>query len=1196
MPSSKLFYPSFAVVLLTLCPAGPRTRPVGPAAGGERGAHAGPDPAWMAVVNARIRDGGHRFFPGAGGFRAEVAERGLTARFDDAGARITGPGHEGDHPVTVRAARVGRPGRVEGITGVAPGLGECQEGKVDPVGACIPRLEYAAGGVTEWWEAGPKGLEQGWVVAERPAGDGPLWIDVEVANADAVVQGAQVRLLGDDGDALVVRGLAAQDARGDDVPLRFQGTDDGFRVVVDDEGAEYPIVVDPVYTGEDWSVHGVGGDELGFVVGGAGDTNGDGYDDVLVGSSSATYLFEGSASGVGTSAVATLLVASDGDATGAAGDVNGDGYGDVLVRGRLHVGGAAGLSEAASISLNGDVVPAGDVDGDGYDDVAVGYLCRNGDDEGHYAYCLDVHLGSSGGVVSTAAWTVSEGASYEVVGSAAAAGDVNGDGLGDLILGVLCGEGTAYDPRTGTHRILWVGLAAVYTGRSHAILLGTQDGAYGSAVSGAGDVDGDGYDDVLVGKPPTTDSASDGGRIYVYPGSADGTLTTTMTGFAGESDAVIGDAVSAAGDVNGDGFADVLLGDGVYLGSSSGLDSARVTTLVGTGAGVGDVNGDGYDDVAAGESTYQLPLGDGTDSGAAWVYMGSPGGPVAPSTPVTMQGEHLGAALAAADVDGDGYDDLIIGAYGYDEFRGEAMVYPGGASGLGSTPAVTLFGAEVGDCFGISVAPAGDTNGDRRADVIIGASGAGEYGEAYVYVGSETGISDSPTVTLSGDLVAKSFGRRVSGIGDADADGYDDVAVGAGEESNQVRTFAGSALGTQPGVTRSLGFRSTPTAIAAAGDVNRDGYGDMVVGCEDDSDDGAAFLYLGSATGTAGSAEVTLYGEHGLEMFGHAVAGVGDVDGDGYDDVAVGAPGRAHVYAFRGRSSGLDPAAVSALDGTTGSAFGTWIGGAGDVDGDGFDDVAVASAGDAGVFVYPGSSGGVGGEAVHSATGLAGLGDVVVRADFNGDGLSDVAGGEAASDLYGGDVSAWYGCIDADRDGFCVAEDCDDADPAVQVFFFADADGDGYGNAGAPSASCVLSEGYVVDKSDCNDAEPSVHPAAVEVCNNVDDDCDGHKDEGAVDRFIWYADADGDGHPGDGDPVFACDEPEGYTEPAATADCDDFDLHVYPGAPDPPGDGVDQNCNGLPCGCAATPAGASAAFTLLGALLARRRRSAATAR
>ena len=451
----------------------------------------------------------------------------------------------------------------------------------------------------------------------------------------------------------------------------------------------------------------------------------------------------------------------------------------------------------------------------------------------------------------------------------------------------------------------------------------------------------------------------------------------------------------------------------------------------------------------------------------------------------------------------------------------------------------------------------------------------------------------------------------------------------------------------------------------------------MVVGCEDDAEAGAAFVYLGSTFGTTDAGATTLEGEDEGDRFGHAVSGVGDVDGDGYDDVAVGAPDhdslRGRVYVYAGSVGGSSPTALDVVDGSsaspTPSYLGTWVSGVGDLDGDGFDDLALAAPGDEAVFVYPGGGSGLGSSPVLSATGLDALEDAVAWGDFNGDGLLDLARGDSSYGASGGRAGAWYGCVDADLDGRCVAVDCDDADPAVQDLYFADRDGDGYGDPDSPSDSCVPRDGYVEDQSDCDDSRASVNPGQDEICNDIDDDCDGSSDQdsvdasswspdhdldgygaadvqfwgcspspsyvhehsdcndltalvnpaadevcnridddcdggvdegGALDALTWYPDADADGYTGPGDPVASCDEPEGYSE-AAEDDCDDTDPDVYPGAGDPPGDGIDQNCNGRdtpgqPCGCGATPAGASAAFTLLGALLARRRRSTATAR
>ena len=362
------------------------------------------------------------------------------------------------------------------------------------------------------------------------------------------------------------------------------------------------------------------------------------------------------------------------------------------------------------------------------------------------------------------------------------------------------------------------------------------DALFGVPARTAGDVNGDGFSDVIVGAAQYDNGQTDEGRAFVYHGSATGlSPTADWTAESDQANALFGSSVGTAGDVNGDGFSDVIVGapkydngqtdEGrafVYQGSATGLSTTPDWTAEGNQAvaqfGVqvgtaGDVNGDGYSDVIVGAWFYDNGE---TDEGRAFVYHGSSTGLSTGSADWTAEGDQANAIFGravgtAGDVNGDGYSDVIVGARRYDNGEtdeGRAFVYHGSATGLSATADWTAESDQEGARFGNSVGTAGDLNGDGYADVIVGASGYDngqtDEGRAFVYHGSATGLSPTADWTAESEQAGASFGQSVGTAGDVNGDGFSDVIVGApfydGGEIDEGRAFVyqGSAPATEP--------------------------------------------------------------------------------------------------------------------------------------------------------------------------------------------------------------------------------------------------------------------------------------------------------------------------------------------------------------------------------------------------------------
>ncbi|MEO6540218.1 MAG: integrin alpha, partial [Ferruginibacter sp.] len=596
-------------------------------------------------------------------------------------------------------------------------------------------------------------------------------------------------------------------------------------------------------------------------------------------------------------------------------------------------------------SFGCSVASAGDVNGDGYSDVIIGaeYYDDGANFQEGRAF---VYHGSASGLLASPNSTPDDANQAGVYfgRSVASAGDVNGDGYSDVVVGATNfqdgangGEGRAF---------VYHGSASGISATPNSLLDdANQAGAnFGASVSCAGDINGDGYSDVIIGAIYYDDGANnEEGRAFVYHGSAAGLLASpsSILDDANQEEADFGCSVASAGDVNGDGYSDVIVGahgssggltlvEGVayiYHGSAAGLsatpastrsDSNQIDALYGNCvASAGDVNGDGYSDVIVGASGYND--GSNNDEGRAFVYHGSVSGISA--TPNSLLDDanqayaFFGVEVACAgDVNGDGYSDVIIGAYGYDDGgnsnEGRGYVHYGSSSGLSTSIGRVLDDAnQAFASYGVSVASAGDVNGDGYSDVIIGAKqfddGANaDEGRAFVYHGSPAGLSASPTNTLDdANQAGANFGYKVALAGDVNGDGYSDVIIGAYQYDDGVNTLEGRAFVYHGSVT---GLSATPNStlddcnqagaqfgysVSSAGDVNGDGYSDVIIGANQFDDgantaEGRAFIYHGSAAGLGASPVNTPDdANQASAQFGYSVACAGDVNRDGYSDV-----------------------------------------------------------------------------------------------------------------------------------------------------------------------------------------------------------------------------------------------------------------------------------------------------------------------
>ena len=377
------------------------------------------------------------------------------------------------------------------------------------------------------------------------------------------------------------------------------------------------------------------------------------------------------------------------------------------------------------------VADLADIDGDGVKEAIIGAPMYGATPR--FAGQVTVYSGRTGALLHTFTGAT---ANWQLGYAVADAGDVDGDGLHDIIAGAP---------------ILGAGRAQVFSGAPSGALLWTVNGEttgdrFGAAVCSAGDIDGDGHADFAVGAL----SHGGAGRVYVFSG-ATGLLLRSMDGTSGSN---FGAGLALAGDVNQDGKADLIVG-APHAGPSpfgrayvfSGLDGslllpplapdAPTTGAFGTFfvAGVGDVNGDGVIDLYVGDYANTV---NGPGSGKAFVYSGLDGSLI--RTFAGSSGSGLGPGRGAGDVNGDGHADLIIGSYtssGGASSAGKIEIYSGADGSLLRSMTSTLANIQLGfDAVGL-----GEVNSDCAIDFLCSAANGNR-----VYI-----IGGNPTL-IPGDL------------------------------------------------------------------------------------------------------------------------------------------------------------------------------------------------------------------------------------------------------------------------------------------------------------------------------------------------------------------------------------------------------------------------------------------------------------
>ncbi|NOG46022.1 MAG: T9SS type A sorting domain-containing protein [Calditrichaeota bacterium] len=606
-------------------------------------------------------------------------------------------------------------------------------------------------------------------------------------------------------------------------------------------------------------------------------------------------------------------------------------------------------------NFGNSVSSAGDLNNDGFDDLIVG------------AYTKSIALIYFGGALLDTIPDLiltNEGGYFGY--SVSTAGDVNGDGFDDVVIGdyVYNSKGRAY---------LYFG--GLNMDNDPDIIFDGSDeiSSFGWSVSGAGDVNNDGYDDLAIGAPYLK------GKVYIFFGGSNMDNVFDIEFYGMDKSRGFGHQVSLNGDVNNDGFDDLIVsashqvyasllfnsGTGYVFMGDNNMDNEADVILDGNGrddyfaystANAGDVNNDGFDDIIVGSF--------GSDN--CYLYLGSSQMDSIPDVLFTSENENTNfgkSVSSTGDVNADGFDDILIGSEFSDNKIGKSFIFFGNTN-INNISTLTFEGEKENSHFGNSVSYGGDIDNDGYDDVIIGSY---KYdistGRAYVYNGSAI-VDTIADLTLPGIKTDNFFGSKIAHIGDANNDGYDDYMINATGFSNgkgRVYLYSGNNLFPEKPfriIDRIDNQRNFGFNIAGVGDFNNDGYDDFItrglVGFVSNYEKYECNLFLGGTSIDLVS-DQAFFSDISNDSFGSTISGFGDINGDTFSDILIGAmestvekvginAGKCYIYFGNTNSSNTE---IITLNGEEPyDYFGKSIATNGDINNDGFSDVLISAIGD----------------------------------------------------------------------------------------------------------------------------------------------------------------------------------------------------------------------------------------------------------